>query len=387
MTNKYMIMQSSDDQIISIITADINAWVPVVGEYVYPYNSQSIGDTFDINHHHYAVLVDSTTGAFAQASLIDIIPDGLTEVSSLPSDNAQYWDFIGMVWYWPKPVLKTRASTIRNVKEIGGISVTIGANTIPVNTDSISVTDLVVYANECVNEVATNTRQYIKPDSTSITLTAGDIMTIFYTVADHIQRCSDAEKDVTDAIDATTATDPTGCQTVFDTRYSYYVSNPISRPQKTITSASISDFATAVNSILTSGGFLANPAITKQSGTITRATTDSSGTQDVATTFQPKLIIFSAVDNTDSSVTSDGWDDGSKVASTYTSSQNVLTNLLGGILAAAITNKNHTNSINLIGGGNGHTAKVTTLNSSKFTLTWAKVGSGRNITVNYIAIK
>lgn len=127
--------------------------------------------------------------------------------------------------------------------------------------------------------------------------------------------------------------------------------------------------------------------MTKASGTITRSAATASGAQDITLSFVPSIIFFSAIDDADSSITSDGWDDGAVAQSTYTSSQNVLTTLLGGLTSAAITNKSHSNSINLVGGTSGHTAHISAPATNKFTLNWTKVGSGRNVTVKYLAIK
>lgn len=127
--------------------------------------------------------------------------------------------------------------------------------------------------------------------------------------------------------------------------------------------------------------------ITKQTGTITRATSDSTGALDVTTSFQPSLVIFSAVDNATAGITSDGWDDGTTVASTYTAVENVLLTLLGALTGVSVTNKSHAKSIFISSGGTGWNANISALASNKFTLSFTKIGAGRNITIKWFAFK
>jgi hypothetical protein len=128
-------------------------------------------------------------------------------------------------------------------------------------------------------------------------------------------------------------------------------------------------------------------AVVKQEGTITRGTGASSATQDITTTFQPSLIFFSAVDDANASINSDGWDTGSVCTHSRCAVQNVLLDLLGGLTGVTINSKDHSNSVYILSGGAGWRANVSAVASNKFTLNWTKVGAGRNITVKYLAIK
>jgi hypothetical protein len=124
----------------------------------------------------------------------------------------------------------------------------------------------------------------------------------------------------------------------------------------------------------------ANLGMGKASGTLTRATSDVSGTQSVVLTFQPLFVLFSAVDNADTHILSDGWDDGTMATSTWANSVTLLATLLTSIT------KDHTNSIHIeTTGGAGHTALITNTTSTGFTLTWTRLGAGRNITIKYLA--
>lgn len=126
-------------------------------------------------------------------------------------------------------------------------------------------------------------------------------------------------------------------------------------------------------------------------GTITRSTSDASGTQDVTTPFQPTLVIFSAIDTTagggSSGISCDGMDASGFVQCTRTEQQNVLLNLLGALAGVSLTTKDHSNSIYILSGGTGWNASISARTSTKFTLSWTKIGAGRNISVKYIAIK
>jgi hypothetical protein len=120
----------------------------------------------------------------------------------------------------------------------------------------------------------------------------------------------------------------------------------------------------------------------KFSGTITRAAATASGSQAITLVGgKPILILFSAVSDTDATVSSDGWDDGSIVSSVYTNSLTLLATLL------TVVSKTQTKSIEILtSGGDGHTANISSMDSDGFTLNWTKIGSGQAITVKYIAI-
>ena len=148
-----------------------------------------------------------------------------------------------------------------------------------------------------------------------------------------------------------------------------------------IGTADIADFTTAVNSLVASGHQVAT-------GTITRLSSDASGTQSITLPFQPAFCLFSFLDNTDANANSDGWDDGTTATCSSIFSSNVLTSLLGALALTSLSTKSNTVSIWIQStGANGHQAKITGKSGSGFTLTWTKLGSGRNITGKYLAVQ
>lgn len=128
---------------------------------------------------------------------------------------------------------------------------------------------------------------------------------------------------------------------------------------------------------------MAAGAITSlSSGTITRAANVATGTQSVILDFQPSYIIFSAVDDADANLFSDGVDNGIMSNSTRSESFSVIA-----VLHTRLT-KSQINSIHIeTFQGNGHTAFVSSTSAQGFILNWTKKGSGRAITVKYLAIK
>ena len=129
-----------------------------------------------------------------------------------------------------------------------------------------------------------------------------------------------------------------------------------------------------------------NASTTIQSGTITRSAATASGTQAIALPFQPAYVIYSAVDDGDAAINSDGWDDGIISACSWQYTQGVLLSLtLLGV--ASLSTKSHAASIWVQNSaGNGHSARITAKSGTGFTLNWTKIGAGRAITVKYIAV-
>lgn len=116
------------------------------------------------------------------------------------------------------------------------------------------------------------------------------------------------------------------------------------------------------------------------SGTITRAAATASGTQTITLLFKPSFILFSTVDDSDTHISSDGWDDSSIGTCTWNNAVTLLATLI------STSSKDHTNSIHIQTiGGAGHSALITGTSLTGFTLTWTKIGAGRSITVKYLA--
>lgn len=124
----------------------------------------------------------------------------------------------------------------------------------------------------------------------------------------------------------------------------------------------------------------------KCTNTLTRAASASSGDETVECGGAPALLIFSSVDDANPNVNSDGWDSFDMCTCNYTVEVNFLTTLLGALGIGSLSRKMNTVSINILNGGNGWTAKITAITTSGFTLTWTKVGSGRNVTIKTIAL-
>lgn len=119
---------------------------------------------------------------------------------------------------------------------------------------------------------------------------------------------------------------------------------------------------------LVSTGRMSIP-ILKKSGTITRSSAASSGTQNVTTGFEPSMIIFSAVDDGDDSVGSSGTYDG--MSST--------------VISAATVRQTESVWVESME-GDGWKAHVSATSTTGFTLDWTKVGAGKNVTVKYTAM-
>lgn len=124
-------------------------------------------------------------------------------------------------------------------------------------------------------------------------------------------------------------------------------------------------------------------AVTSSSGSFTRAA-NASGTQTISLGFTPSMVIFSVLDDSVSSVYSDGWDDGTIAISSSANSTAL------GLLSALIAGpglKSHTESIYLSTyGGDGWSGHITT-KASNTIITFTKLGNGRAMTIKYLAIK
>ena len=146
-----------------------------------------------------------------------------------------------------------------------------------------------------------------------------------------------------------------------------------------VLAADITDFTSAVNALLAAGHQAA-------SGTITRLSSDASGSQSISLAFQPTLVLFSFLDSADATANSDGWDDGSIATCSSIFSTNFLTTLIGALGLASLSTKSQALSIWIqTSSGNGHQAKISAKSGTGFTLAWTKLGSGRNISGRYFA--
>lgn len=118
------------------------------------------------------------------------------------------------------------------------------------------------------------------------------------------------------------------------------------------------------------------------SGTITRAAAASSGTEKITLPFRPTLVVFGGYDNGETGCYSNGWDDG---AERFASFSNVLTVLAAIVSALRASISSSILIQNFL--GNGHSGHISAKHADGFTISWARLGSGRDITVKYYAIK
>lgn len=133
---------------------------------------------------------------------------------------------------------------------------------------------------------------------------------------------------------------------------------------------------------------LMNNKINYVAGTITRPAATASGTQVITIGFNPGYVMFSAVDDGDATVGSDGRDDGVIATCQYTNSKNFLITLLGALGLASNVSIDQTRSINVVNNsGAGHIGYITAKSSTGYTITWTKAGAGRAITIKYLAIQ
>lgn len=125
----------------------------------------------------------------------------------------------------------------------------------------------------------------------------------------------------------------------------------------------------------------------KYSGTLTRAAATVSGTEQVTGVgIKPVMVLFNAMDDADTNTFSKGWDDGTVRSSVLSQPVTVLLNLLGTTGNVTVCQQSHTNALHVQTGANGHSAALQSLDQDGFTLNWTRIGTGRNITVKYLAI-
>jgi hypothetical protein len=122
----------------------------------------------------------------------------------------------------------------------------------------------------------------------------------------------------------------------------------------------------------------ANPPPTViKSGTLSRATTDSSSVQNVTDVgFQARMVYVIASSDQDSTTFSDGWGDGLTQSCSRSSV---------GIPSADLANALNVQMV-VVGAAAGWTARMLG-NPQGFDVDWTKVGAGLNVTVRYLAIK
>lgn len=129
-----------------------------------------------------------------------------------------------------------------------------------------------------------------------------------------------------------------------------------------------------------SSGDMIGPMATA-TGTLTRAAGTASGTQVVTTGFPPSIVFFASVSTGDTQVISDGWDNGSIAQCTWSFDLSLLATII------STNTKDPTNSIHIQSlGGVGHSAHITSISSTGFTLSWTEIGAGLALSVQYIAL-
>jgi len=117
-------------------------------------------------------------------------------------------------------------------------------------------------------------------------------------------------------------------------------------------------------------------AVVANNNVITRAAATATGAQVIAHALgvAPRLLLFLASDDGASSVCSSGW------AAGATLSVFAGNNTLGG-------RSGFTTCIDILTSlGNGHTANVSAVDATNFTLNWTKIGGGRAITVQWLVL-
>ncbi|HTJ52620.1 MAG TPA: hypothetical protein VL443_24360 [Cyclobacteriaceae bacterium] len=126
----------------------------------------------------------------------------------------------------------------------------------------------------------------------------------------------------------------------------------------------------------------------KFSGTITRAAATASGSESITGIGgKPIMVIFYAMSDSNSSINSKGFDDGSIATCIFCNVITGLINLLGGTSNFANVAESQTKSIDVENTTpNGHNANISSMDNDGFTLNWTKIGSGLALTVKYIAI-
>lgn len=125
----------------------------------------------------------------------------------------------------------------------------------------------------------------------------------------------------------------------------------------------------------------------KYTATFTRLSSDSSGTQVITGVGgRPAMALFSAVDDGNVNINCAGWDDSTVSFTNYNIEVSFLTTLLGAVGVGSLSRNSYNESIRIINGANGWSAKITATGVDGITLTWTKLGSGRDITGRIIFI-
>lgn len=121
--------------------------------------------------------------------------------------------------------------------------------------------------------------------------------------------------------------------------------------------------------------------------TATRNSSDSSGDEVITGAGgRAAIVMMSAVDSGNDNVNCIGWDDGSLTFTNYNVEVSFLTSLLGVFGIGSLSRNSHTESIRIANGANGWSAKISSLGVDGITLTWTKLGSGRNVSARLVFI-
>lgn len=124
----------------------------------------------------------------------------------------------------------------------------------------------------------------------------------------------------------------------------------------------------------------------KCTATLTRASSASSGDEVVSCGGTPALVIFSSSDDGNVNVNSDGWDSFDIATCNYTVEVNFLTTLLGALGVGSLTRKSNTASFIVSNAGNGWSGKITAMSPDGITISWTKLGTGRNVTIKMVSV-
>lgn len=113
--------------------------------------------------------------------------------------------------------------------------------------------------------------------------------------------------------------------------------------------------------------------VNEESNTFTRAASAGSGVQTITTANPAKLVFFHANNSDNPDIFSEGKDDGSIANSALFDNSAVI--------------PSQSNSINVVDGGDGYTAKITAITANSYDVTWVKLGAGANVTVQWHAME
>jgi hypothetical protein len=127
------------------------------------------------------------------------IPAGAVEVANPPEDASETWS--GSSWNNQSVLIKTLGEERYN-KETGGMLY----NALPIATDDRSKVLVNGAYNKAIDEAAPTTQKTFKTGAGFQTVTNQDIIDLAKAMADHVQKCFDAEKATYDKIIAGTIT-------------------------------------------------------------------------------------------------------------------------------------------------------------------------------------